>query len=105
MDFLAFNSFISIPVLIGFYIIGAVVCPVAMWWCMRWLVRRYPLLGEIRHQGKAVLWHLLPGAVKWKMAALFAAMFLFGELLWRLLFEFLIGYMQMHDALVKTLGS
>ena len=105
MDFFAFNSFISIPVLIGFYIIGAVVCPVVMWWCMRWLVGRYPFLGDIHHQGKAALWRLLPHATRWKIAALFAVMFVFGELLWRLLFEFLIGYMQMHDALVKTLGS
>ena len=100
MEFLSFDRFIAIPVLIGFYYIGAVVCPVVMWRCLRWLVRKYPLLGELQHQGQTAFWRLLPNAAKWRMVLLFIAMFLFGELLWRLLFEFMIGYMQMHDALV-----
>jgi len=100
MDFLTFNSFISIPVLIGFYYMGAVLCPLIMWQCIRWLIRKYPSIEHLYTQGKYLTWTQLPADKKWKMMALFIGMLLMAELFWRMLFEFLIAFMQMHDALV-----
>jgi len=100
MDFVMFDSLISVPVLIGFYYIGAVVCPLVMWRCMWWLLQRYPLIDGIYTQGSTILWRQLPTDKRWKIVALFTMMFLFAELLWRLMFEFMIAFMQIRDALV-----
>jgi hypothetical protein len=100
MDFLTFNSFLSIPVLIGFYYLGAIVCPFVMWRCMKWLLKRYPWAADLHAQGKSIVWQQLPSDKKWKVVLLFVAMFLMAEIFWRMLFEYLIAFMQMHDALV-----
>ena len=100
MDFLTFNSFLSIPVLIGFYYLGAIVCPFVMWRWLKWLLQKYPLVEELHTQGKSMVWQQLPSDKKWKMLLLFIMMFMFAELFWRMLFEYLIAFMQMHDALV-----
>ena len=100
MDFLTFDSFISIPVLIGFYYLGAVICPVLMWQCIRWFLRKYPLIQSLHTEGKEIVWSQLPTDKKWKMLILFVMMFMLAELFWRMMFEFLIAYMQMRDALV-----
>jgi hypothetical protein len=105
MDFLTFDSFISIPVLIGFYMVGAVLCPFVMWRCMRWMVTKFSLLEQTYLQGKTLIWQLLPVKQKVKVLLLFIAAFLLAEIFWRMLFEFLIGYMQMHDALVQASGA
>jgi len=100
MDFLTFNSFLSIPVLIGFYYLGAVVCPFLMWRCMKWLLRKYLWVGDLHAQGKSIVWQQLPNDKKWKLVMLFAGMFIMAELFWRMLFEYLIAFMQMREALV-----
>jgi hypothetical protein len=100
MDFLTFDSFISIPVLMGFYYIGAVFCPLVMWRCMRWMVTRFSLLEQTYLRGKTLIWQLLPVKQKVKVLLLFMAAFLLAEIFWRMLFEFLIAFMQMRDALV-----
>jgi hypothetical protein len=100
MDFLTFDSFISIPVLMGFYYIGAVFCPLVMWRCIRWMVARFSLLEQTYLRGKTLIWQLLPVKQKVRVALLFVVAFLLAEVLWRMLFEFLIAFMQMRDALV-----
>ena len=100
MDFLTFDSLISIPVLITLYYIGAVICPFVMWRCMRWLLQKYPLIESLHTQGRALAWGQLPNDKKWKLVMLFAVMFIMAELFWRMMFEFLIAFIQMRDALV-----
>jgi len=101
MDFLTFNIMISIPVLIGFYYLGAVICPIAMWFCMRWILQRYPILKDLYTEGSRWTWQQLPRDKKWKIMTLFAVMFLMGELFWRMLFEYLIAFMQMRNSLIQ----
>jgi len=100
MDFLTFDAMISIPVLIGFYYLGAVFCPLVMWRCMRWILARYPIIETLSKEGGRWAWQQLPREKKWKVIALFAVMFLMGELFWRMLFEYLIAFMQMRNAMV-----
>jgi hypothetical protein len=56
MDFLTFKDFISIPVLIGFYYLGAVVMPIFMWLISFWLGRKFTVISNIRHAGKEKIW-------------------------------------------------
>ncbi len=100
MDFFLFERFISIPVLIVLYNIGALLCPLLMWYCVRWMMRRFSLPEQVYLRGKTLAWKVLPRREKVKVSTLFVAAFLLAELFWRMLFEYLIAFMQMHDALV-----
>lgn len=102
MDFLTFKRFISIEVLIVFYYLGAVVLPMAIWYLMTWLLQRYQLLNAAYENGKEIVWSSLSSKQKTRVLAFFIISFLFMELFWRMLFEFLIAYMQMRDALLHV---
>lgn len=87
MNFLTFESFISIPVLIGIYYIGALFLPTLLWFQRERLhlllrsLQKYVPLTASRFMGMAVI------------------LFLLGELFWRMIFEMLIGYFQMREYL------
>ncbi len=101
MDFLSFKSFISIPVLIAFYYFGAAIFPFFMWFVSTWLMRKYRVIGDMHTKGKKMVWGALNIKQKVMLISAFLMAFLFMELFWRMLFEFLIAYMQMRDALLK----
>jgi len=104
IDFLKFHTLISIEVLIVFYYLGALVLPVGIYWFMFWLKKL--LVQKINGLQSAIdvttqtVSNVLSTSSKIKWFMLFLASFLFAELFWRLLFEFLIAFMQMRDALV-----
>ena len=100
MEFLTFKRFISTEVLIIFYYIGALILPVGIWILLTWLVRKYGFLNAAYENGKEVIWNSLNKKQQTKFVAFFISSFLFIELFWRMLFEFLIAYMQMRDALL-----
>ena len=102
MDFLTFKSFISTEALILFYYIGALILPIGIWIFLNWLIRRYELLNVAYENGKKMLWQSLNIKQQIKLVTLFVFFFLFMELFWRMLFEFLIAYMQIRDALLST---
>ena len=102
MDFLTFKSFISTEALILFYYIGALILPIGIWIFLNWLIRRYELLNVAYENGKKMLWQSLNIKQQIKLVTLFVFCFLFMELFWRMLFEFLIAYMQIRDALLST---
>ena len=101
MDFLTFKTFISTEALIIFYYLGAITLPIGLWLLLTWLVRKYKLLNTAYENGKELLWETLNKKQQIKFAAFFVISFLFMELFWRMLFEFLIAYMQMRDALLQ----
>jgi hypothetical protein len=101
MDFLTFKDFISIPVLITFYYFGAIIFPFFMWILSIWLMQKYKSISAVQTKGKAVIWSTLTTKQKVKLIVAFMVAFLFMELFWRMLFEFLIAYMQMRDALLS----
>jgi len=102
MDFLTFKSFISTETLIVFYYIGAIIMPVSIWYLLVWLAKKYSLLASSYQHSKEILWDSLSKNHKIKIIAAFITTFLFMELFWRMLFEFLIAYMQMRDAILQT---
>jgi hypothetical protein len=101
MDFLTFKDFISIPVLIAFYYFGAILFPFFMWIFSTWLMKKYKSVEALHSKGKATLWNALTTKQKIKLALAFLVAFIFMQLFWRMLFEFLIAYMQMRDALLQ----
>ncbi|QKI90219.1 DUF4282 domain-containing protein [Thiomicrorhabdus xiamenensis] len=99
-EFLTFKRLISIDVLIVFYYLGAVVMPLLIYSWLSVLYRKY--LAEVVQQSKPLIRSVLnlSAGRRWRWVLLGVLMFLFAELLWRLMFEYLIAFMQMRDALV-----
>ncbi len=100
MDFLTFKTFISIDALIIFYYIGAVIMPISIWLFMLWIIKKYNIISSIYEKGKDITWSILNGKQKIQLVLFFIVCFFFMELFWRMLFEFLIAYMQIRDALL-----
>ena len=96
-DFLTFKTFISPTVLIVMYIFGAIIMPLMAWW-MALKVRKY-LPSEVESIKKSLFskMRLRDKVILISMALL---MLLCMEICWRMMFEFLIAYMQIHDVLV-----
>lgn len=103
MDFLTFKSFISTQVLIIFYYLGAVILPAAIWYLTRWLMRKYTVFNTIYENGKDILWKSLSQKQQTRLALFFILTLFFMELFWRMMFEFLIAYMQIRDALLGSI--
>jgi hypothetical protein len=101
MDFLTFKSFISTEVLIIFYYLGALVLPFGIWFLFTRIINKYRLLNTAYENSKEMLWASLNKKQQTKFMIFFAISFLFMELFWRMLFEFLIAYMQIRDALLQ----
>ncbi|MCW8933879.1 MAG: DUF4282 domain-containing protein [Gammaproteobacteria bacterium] len=102
MDFLTFNQFISTEVLIIFYYLGAIVMPVGLWIGIKWLIHKYNFLNSGFETGKTLFLKSLTFKQQLKLGFILIICFLLMELFWRLLFEFLIAYMQIRDALLDT---
>lgn len=102
MDFLTFKTFISAEALIIFYYIGALILPIGIWIFITWLIRKYKYINTAYKNGKVIVWKSLDKQQQMKLVSFFIATFLFLELFWRMLFEFLIAYMQIRDALLNT---
>lgn len=100
IEFLTFKRFISTDALITFYYLGAVILPFAVWFLMTWLVNKNQHVRSAYELGKATFWHRLTLKQKSWLLLFFFTAFAFAELFWRMLFEFLIAYMQIRDALV-----
>lgn len=102
MDFLIFRRFISVEALIVFYYIGAIILPIVVWVYAKLLMKKYNLISESYLKRKGFLWELLNRKQKAKLTGLFISIFIFVQLLWRILFEFLIAFIQMRDALLQA---
>jgi hypothetical protein len=99
-DFLTFDTMISRHALLIFYYLGALVMPVAAWLVALYLIRRFNSARAIYEAGMGLFAATVP--LRWRLLGLvlFVAAFLFMELMWRMMFEYLIAFMQMRDALV-----
>jgi hypothetical protein len=100
MEFLSFKKFISIEILILFYYIGAVIMPAGMVLFGKRLLYKFNIMDAAYKTGKEVVWSSLNGSQKIKALIALLICFILMELFWRMLFEFLIAYLQMRDAMV-----
>ncbi len=85
-DFLTFKTFITPTVLICFYYIGAVIMPIVIYYYKRKIFKYFGITV----------------AINWKAKFLLIVLFLFAELIWRMGFEALIGYFQIHNAILHS---
>ncbi len=102
MDFLTFKSFISIEALIIFYYVGAIILPIGIWLFVTWLIKKYDIVNLTYEKGKEAIWKALNAKQKIKLITFLIFCFFFMELFWRMLFEFLIAYMQIRDAVLQA---
>ena len=100
IDFLRFKSFIALDILPICYIIGAVLAPFGSWLIVQWARKRYSLLDSAIKQSRSYLWNVLGWRNSMIVWILLIVIFTCMEIFWRILFEYLIGYMQMRDALL-----
>jgi hypothetical protein len=89
-DLLSFKTFISPYMLYIFYYMGAVLVPLVM---LKYSYKIYAFLEIDINQ-------IIPKEYKFKVYSISILMFIFLEILWRMMFEFLIAYLQIRDALV-----
>ena len=87
MEFLTFDSFISIPVLITFYYVGAFMIPALLWYKRSWVVK---IADALMHTFPITTSRLVLG---------FIVLLMVFEILWRMMFEMLIGYFKMIEYL------
>lgn len=94
-DFLTFHTFITPTLLLIIYYIGALVIPVLGWYFTFWVKKAY--LSDV---SKAVTNRTTPKQ-RFNLFMIFFVTLLCMEIFWRMIFEFLIAYFDMHDALMK----
>ncbi len=87
-DFLTFNSFITQDILIFFYYIGATIVPVILWFKKDTILKKISII-EIKDKNKTTIFLTI------------LVVFLFIQLCWRMVFETMIGYFDMHDYLYE----
>ena len=99
-DILLFNTFVTQDVLIVFYYIGAVLMPVAFYIFRKEMMERVAFFKRADERLKAFYGTFTTGrkTVFWLA---FITMFLGMELCWRMVFEAMIGYFDMHDFLYR----
>ena len=80
------------------YYIGALGVPIGSWFLVLWIKRKYWLASQItfikftRTKDRILLY------------ILFIVFFICMEIMWRMMFEFIIAYLQMRDALMELAG-
>ena len=87
MNYLAFDSFISIPVLIAFYYLGALLIPALLCYKRTWVIKIADALMQT-----------FPVTTS-RLVLSFMILFIGFELMWRMMFEMLIGYFKMIEYL------
>jgi len=96
-DVLTFRTFVSPSVLVAVYYVGAISIPL-----LAWLLARRVVAGL---QSRDTRWEVgrsgQRGGSRTRVGALTLLIFLGMELGWRMLFEFLLAYFQIRDALVR----
>ena len=88
-DILTFNAFVAQKVLIVLYYLGAIGVPVLTLVYRKTLLNKFQFLEKIELQFKS----------KTKTLIGLVIIFLLMELFWRMMFEMMIGYFDMHDYL------
>ena len=90
INFLSFKSFISYNMLFVFYYLGSVGLPFFVFTYVR----------KMYKPSKEAIGSLVTHKYKIRVPILFIALFIFLEIIWRMMFEFLIAFLQIKDALV-----
>ena len=120
-EFFQFRSLIAVDVLPIFYALCALIIPIASWYFLLWLIRRYAVAIKLYKSGQyslffslliwiirkikffrdkideKITWSSLSPTQKLKFIAVYLFIVVFAELFLRLTFEYLIAYIHMHE--------
>ncbi|MDQ7031545.1 MAG: DUF4282 domain-containing protein [Desulfonauticus sp.] len=100
LDFLNFKLFISIPILKTIYYVGAILLPLTVGIILMWLVQKSPTISSFFEKSKKLFWNNLQIKHKIILGIIFICCFLLLETIWRMIFEFLIAYIQIRNSLI-----
>jgi hypothetical protein len=103
-DILSFNHFVTQNVLIFFYYIGAIVIPIGLLFFRSYLIDNISYIKKINTKVKN-FFSSLNAAQKTVTVLSFLLLFLCMQLCWRMMFEAMIGYFDMHDYLYEISKS
>jgi len=106
-DLLRFHTFVTPWVLLGVYYMGALLMPLGIYYLMKRLRRRIEggrseASGELSSEQNPSNEVGAGNSWSWKLRIAAVAVWLMGELAWRIFIEFFVAYFQMHKALVGT---
>ena len=99
-DILTFNTFITQDILIFFYYVGAVVMPIVLYFFKDYLIKNISFVKKINDK-LHTFYSVFSSSEKILFWMIFVTMFLCMELCWRMMFEAMIGYFDMHDYLYQ----
>ena len=102
LEFLNFNTFISQDVLIFWYYIGALFIPLLLWSARQYLIKHISYLKEI-NTAMHEYYRSLDLQQRLFLWATFIIIFICVEIFWRMMFEMMIGYFDMHDYLYQIM--
>jgi len=94
IDFLTFKTFIAPSVLLWVYAAGAVLMPVLSYYAVRGIVTRY--------LSRQQAWFFAHTTSVQRLLLLLMSLgcFFCMEIMWRIMFEFVVAYFDMHEALI-----
>jgi len=98
VDFLSFRHFISPAVLPFCYILGAAGIPFGAWLTAKQAVLF--LRKQVPEPYRAGEEYTSDRGFRGRIVSFFALLFVTAEILWRILFEFLVAFLQMREALL-----
>lgn len=101
IGYLTFRSFISTHVLVVLYYIGALGVPIGSWFFALWIKRKYLLVSDIYESSKKMIFSVTKTKDRMLFYVLFALLVFCMEIIWRMVFEFLIAYFQMRNVLLE----
>ncbi|MDO9515492.1 MAG: DUF4282 domain-containing protein [Syntrophales bacterium] len=102
LAFVLFKRFISLYVLIPAYYIGAVGIPFFGWFTLLRVRQKYPLIYAIEEQIDKLIYQTDSGKkTRAAFILIFAIIFVLMEIMWRMLFEYLIAFLQIRDTLLQ----
>ena len=98
IDFLTFKHFIAADILIVCYYMGAILMPILLYKSRKYLIENVQIIRTL-NDFFLDTFSSLDSKNRRYTKILFVLMFLAMELMWRMMFEMMIGYFQMHNYL------
>lgn len=98
MNFLNFDVFVSISILKTLYFTSALILPVLMWMFFQKARSKFPALAAFPYPDDDTALLRRSRLLRWVLFALF---FIGAEILWRIIFEYLIAYLQIREILME----
>ena len=103
-DYLVFNKFIAQDILMVSYYFGMIVMPMLLWYARSYLIKKVLFIQEVENFVGSYYTKLSPQE-KRKVWLVSIILFICMQLCWRMMFEMMIGYFDMHDYLYEMSKS